>query len=357
MVIKLLKFYRQNHAVNQVISILLIVGLVASSMAGIVFWAMPLIDEKKMESEIQTTIYSFEMLDSTIKNMLIEGYSASRIAAFMCPNDKGSLEILSSTDKLIVMYAYDSAFDFDVSDLDDEDTDFSITMTSTGTFEEADIYFLNPSGDYDPPDLSGTYIVPTDYDTSELKPVVSGAVTTTNNLEGSLLIDLYDTDIISDGIPEGRIWVFDLGSVNYNAYYSPGNQKTVYQNGAIFSMGFDDRGVINKPSLITVDEVGDYAISLRVIQIEGSLGVGGRSTPRLGLDLKNNFKRDQPIGSFVDVDGLKFQFFGVNKQTWINYFISMDDLFEIGLDANTVNCKHDDVVFILDSSLVEINVG
>lgn len=358
MVIKLLRSINKNHAISQVVSVLLVVGLVVSSMAAIIFWAMPMIEEKKMESEMQTIIYSFEMLDNSVENMLIEGYSAKRLVGFMCPNDKGFLDIQSGTDKLIIVYSFSSAFpDFDVSGLDDEDDNFLITYNGAGNFQEADIYFLDPGGDHDPPVLDGDYIVPTDIISSELnKPVSLGSVTTTSNLEGSILIDLFDN--AGDTIPDARIWVFELGSMIYTAYYNPGLQKTIYQNGAIFSNGFDNRGLVNEPSFIAEEQsLGPYTISLRVVQLEGSSGASGRSTPRVGLDLKNNFKREQPTLLFDKVYNLKFQFFGKNKQTWIDYFTEMDTLFQTGFDANTVDFMYPDAVFILDSSLVEIKIG
>ena len=101
---KLLKPKTNNHAVSQVISVLLIISMVVTMMAVILLWAMPLIEEKRSENEMQTVFYSFEIMDNTVEGLLMEGSDAKRVVGVVCPNDQGLLSVDSSTDnKLIVI--------------------------------------------------------------------------------------------------------------------------------------------------------------------------------------------------------------------------------------------------------------
>lgn len=361
---KLLKLKTNNHAVSQVISVLLIISMVVTMMAVILLWAMPLIEEKRSENEMQTVFYSFEIMDNTIEGMLMEGPDAKRVVGVVCPSDEGSLSVDSSIDnKLIVMYTYDVNYGFFIDGLEDEgvvnDDSFDISMTTP--FDEATIYYLRPFGDYayseDP-----NYVIPYDYDTKEENiPVSSGTVTASTNLEGNLLIDLFDTGV-SNTVPLGRIWVFELGCVTYIASYSLGTQRTVFENGAILSTGVKDKGVINNPALIITNDKN--SVALRVIQLHAveSDSVGGRSTPKVEFNLKNSFKREKPTDYLITtfgshVNNLKFQIFGENKQVWLDYFTNMDDFDTTIGYPNTVSYNTDGINFILDSSFVEIGIG
>lgn len=356
MVIKLLKFHKKNYAVSTVISVLLVIGLVVSSMAIIIFWAMPLLEEKAMKNEMQSIIYSFEMVDNNIENMLIEGSGAKRIVGLICPNDKGSLSMSSYTDKFIVMYSYDTTYGFYTTELNDEDNYFNIITTGTG-FNRADIYFLDPENELTPYANSYGFVHPKSYIREVTVNPSTNPINAGNDLIGNLMINLFDTSFSSNE-PKGRIWVFDLGSITYQAYYGAGTQKTVYQNGAIFSTGFDDKGILNEPALITTSN----AVALRIIQIKASSGFGGRGTPRLGLDLKNNIKREEPIAPSGDeqdsVYNLKFQIFGENRQSWLDYFTKIDGFDHFIPDSNTVYyVTTNPISFILDCSFIEINIG
>jgi len=355
-VIKLLKFQEENNAVSQVISILLVVSLVVSSMAIIIFWAMPLVEEKTMENEMQNILYSFEMMDNTIESMLIEGSGAKRVVSLMCLNNRGLLSMSSYTDKFIVMYSYDVNYNFYLTGLNDENDEFNIYMTDVGIFEEANIYFLEPESEQPPPHILNNYIYPSNYDVIDKETditISSNTITASKPLQGNLLIDLFA--LAADTIPTGRIWVFNLGSVTYSAYYSQGAQETVFENGAILSKGLNGKGVTNEPSLITTPD----AVALRIIQIKASSSYGGRGNPRLGIDLKNNIKREEPIEPEFDsqdeVNNLKFQVYGDNEESWLNYFKKIDG-FEDDTDPNTVYYNIDGISFILDCSLVEIDI-
>jgi len=357
-----------RYAVSQVVSVLLIVALVISVMPVILFWGMPLIDEKKTENEIQTIYYSFEIIDNTIEGLLLEGSGAKRVVGIACPNENGDLSTdISIDNKLIVMYTYDDDYDFDISGLEEtgvNDDVFSVSMTDpASSFTNAILYFLNPGGDYDYSE-DADYIVPDDYNDpgdKENQLVNAGEIQANRNLEGNLLIDLYDTDVSAH--PLARVWVFEIGSISYKAYYNAGTQRTAFENGVIMTYGIKNKGVVNAPTLIISNDKN--SVALRVLQLNG-LDVNsfsGRSTLEIMFNLVNSYRREKPTEFLINTHGdvgshvsnLKFKFFGKNKETWKNYFTLMDEFDKI--DSNTVEYNTVGINFILDSSFIDVDLG
>ena len=387
----MLKVRSDNHAVSQVVSVLLVVSMVVAMMTVILFWAMPLIEEKRSENEMQSVFYSFEIMDNTVEGLLMEGTDAKRVVGVVCPNDRGDLSFVSSTDnKLIVMYNYDVdvgagdnvAYEFVVDGLEDpgeNDGVFKIQFTdATDSINLVKIYYLKPDEDYV---YSGDpfFIIPDDLaDPPSTNPKTDSTITNPElgvfrintgggdyKLEGDLLIDLFDTISCSNTIPIGRIWVFELGCITYKAYYNFGNQETVFENGAILSTGVQDKGIINNPALIITND--KKSVALRVIQLQavGRNSFSGRATPKVEFDLKNSFKREKPTSNLLNhidmdnyhVNNLKFQIFGENEQVWLDYFTNMADFDTVTGFSNTVGYNTDGINFILDSSFIEVDVG
>ena len=74
---------------------------------------------------------------------------------------------------------------------------------------------------------------------------------------------------------------------------------------------------------------------------------------------ENNIKREEPIeptDGQDEVNNLKFQVYGDNEKSWLDYFKNIDG-FKDHTNPNTVDYDIDSISFILDCSLVEINVG
>jgi len=359
--------------------------MVVAMMTVILFWAMPLIEEKRSENEMQSVFYSFEIMDNTVEGLLMEGSDAKRVVGVVCPNDRGDLSFVSSTDnKLIVMYTYDVdegagddvAYEFVVDGLEDpggNDDEFEVHFIGGDSINQANIYFLNPDGSYVyspdplfiiPDDLADPPITVLPPDLQNLGGGYFKIDTDGDNLEGDLLIDLFDTGC-SNTIPIGRIWVFELGSITYKAYYNFGNQETVFENGAIMSTGVQDKGIINNPALIITND--KKSVALRVIQLQavGRNSFSGRTTPKVEFDLKNSFKREKPTSDLLNhgdmdnyhVNNLKFQIFGENEQVWLDYFTNMADFDTVVGVSNTVGYNTDGINFILDSSFIEVDVG
>jgi len=386
---KLLKVTSDKHAVSQVVSVLLVVSMVVAMMTVILFWAMPLIEEKRSENEMQSVFYSFEIMDNTVEGLLMEGSDAKRVVGVVCPNDRGDLSFVTSNEKLIVMYTYDvdvgvgddDAYEFAVDELEDEgenDGVFEIHFADVAdAIDLVKIYYLKPDDSYI---YSGDpfFIIPDDLaDPPSTNPKEDSTITDLGGgvfrintgggyykLEGDLLIDLFDTGC-SNTIPIGRIWVFELGCVTYKAYYNFGNQETVFENGAIMSTGVQDKGIINNPALIITND--KKSVALRVIQLQavGRNSFSGRTTPKVEFDLKNSFKREKPTSDLLNhgdmdnyhVNNLKFQIFGENEQVWLDYFTNMADFDTVVGVSNTVGYNTDGINFILDSSFIEVDVG
>lgn len=133
----------KNHAVSQVVSTLLTLMIVIGSVAAILFWGLPYIEERKLRSQSQNAINSFNLMYNTIHSMIIDGPNTKGVSEVITTSDQGALTIDPYGNKLVIMYSFDSDYDFNVSGLDDGDDSFKINMAK-GNLHRVEIYWLNP---------------------------------------------------------------------------------------------------------------------------------------------------------------------------------------------------------------------
>ena len=182
------------------------------------------------------------------------------------------------------------------------------------------------------------------------------------DLKGTFLIDIYSdswpnfedpTAPTTSQIPFGRVWVFDLGSLTFPRKYSMGNQKTIYQNGAIIDIKNNDFFIKKEPTFIETDD----SIAFRIVQLkEGDISPetsSGLSSIKLLLDMKNSFSREP---GFPDVYNLKLQFSGEFSDVWSSYFNESYDFRLHEEIADTVVYKHNGKTLLLDNSMFKIGL-
>lgn len=140
-------FISNKNAVSQVVSTLLVLSIVMGSIGGIMYWGIPYIEERKMESQRESLFSNFELIDNKIGNLIISGPDSISSGVIVSTN-KGSLIINSTTDKLIVMYAFDKGYNFTVEGFEDNDNKFKVLMKEGDASAPAEWYDDNPADSY-----------------------------------------------------------------------------------------------------------------------------------------------------------------------------------------------------------------
>jgi hypothetical protein len=139
------KIKMDNQGVSEVVSALLVIMIVFGTITVVLAWGLPYIEEKKMSSQLQTALGNFDVMDDTIRNLIIDGPDTRAGGEIVSMNDKGSLSIDSNSTKMIIMYSFNESYNFTVSGLDDKDQYFTVNMDgSSPTVDSANIYWLDP---------------------------------------------------------------------------------------------------------------------------------------------------------------------------------------------------------------------
>ena len=120
-------FRGDKKAVSQVVSVLLVLTIVVGAMSSIMLWGIPFLDDKKMRSQVQTSVNSFNIVDSTMGNAIIEGPGGKSVCSVSSNEDRMSTSIVEGTDTFIASYSYKKGYDFTVSGLE--------SATDSGTFD------------------------------------------------------------------------------------------------------------------------------------------------------------------------------------------------------------------------------
>lgn len=135
-----------TYAVSEVVSTILVISIVMATVAAILAWGIPYMDEKEKQSQIQSVHSNYDNIDSSIDDLILQGYGTRKSAIVTSYNDMSSIGIAESSDKLIVYYSFHPDYDFNISGLEDDGSNFTIDMVDVTLPIEADyanIYLLS----------------------------------------------------------------------------------------------------------------------------------------------------------------------------------------------------------------------
>ncbi len=117
-----------RYGVSSVVSVILVVGIVVSSSAVILAWGLPYIEENKMNNQLENSKASFEIMDNTISNLIVDGVGSIGNGGFSSIEDKSNINVDSKGGKLIIKYNFNESYDFEIDGLGDEKDRFNIKM-------------------------------------------------------------------------------------------------------------------------------------------------------------------------------------------------------------------------------------
>ena len=184
-------------------------------------------------------------------------------------------------------------------------------------------------------------------------------------LTGAVRIDLYNSTFSPETgsgpgnftrngtFPVGRIWIFDMGVINYNLPYYDGTYKIVMENGGtvVLSPDGESRFLDNLGFYETSDSISMRVISIKRFENESYLA---RGAGECIFRFKNAHSYGREFGDKI-VYNFSIKMFGSNADVWLEY---MERRFKfVRIDENTL--KYDCVdgkKLLVVSSVLKANV-
>ena len=285
---------REQYAVSEIIGMILVLGIITSSVTFILVYYSPLIDKQKADMTLTSALNQFRILNGMVQDLVSQGKNCSRVYTFV--TDRGSVNVDSKGDRFIIYYSLGTAPDFDVYNLDDGD-DRTFNLAFLGTSPTAvNVDYLNGSVRYKlqegfPPSSPWEIVAP--YPTA-----------------GHVRIDINWTDGL-----KGHIWLFDAGSITFQVASSSGTQEIVAENGALLQVYSSGNSWLPEPPVV-FNQSNRFVLNF--IQIQGATGGGGPGTYKINLRVENRTLREdnQPV------PWVRMQVFGSYADTWLQYFNS-----------------------------------
>ncbi len=345
-----MKLY-DSYAVTEVISLILVVSLIISTVAGILFWALPYIDSRKTETRVESAVIQFTNIDKVFQDVLFQGPNCSRYANFV--TDSGSVELSSKGDRIIVFYPLVSNCYINVSGLDDNE-DFRVDITHDTL---------------DPPfNLNVNYLYPTVPSNEQFSIAAEGG----DQIDtGSTLFDAVMMTITKNGADLGRIWLFDTGYIRYS---------TQAQSGTGYSILMENEGVIRgtESNSFLMDEPTTHSNNdsfvFRVLQLKPSAdltysSMGGTvSIPLLTTESGNQnaiysflFRHNDTVlhenkANVPQTGVLKIKVYGDYADAWEWYFANTLELSTETYNSERYYAKSGGLTVTLLLSICDVSV-
>jgi hypothetical protein len=284
---------REQYAVSEIIGMILVLGIITSSVTFILVYYSPIIDNQKADMTLTSVLNQFRILNGIVQDLVSQGKNCSRVYTFV--TDRGSVNVDSKGDRFIIYYSLGTAPDFDVYNLDDgDDRTFNLAFQDAPTVVNVD--YLNGSVRYNLQDLSEPSLIVAPY------PIA-----------GHVRIDINWTADLNP--PKSHIWLFDAGSITFQISSSSGTQEIVAENGALLRVYSSGNSWLPEPPVV-FNQSNHFVLNF--IQIQGATGGGGPGTYKINLRVENRTLREnnQPV------PWVRMQVFGSYADTWLQYFNS-----------------------------------
>jgi hypothetical protein len=231
---KNISYGRSHYAVTDIVALIIVLSIMTSTIVAVLYWGVPAINENKTYARTKNILTQFNMISNIIKDDIVgQGFNSSKDIKFTA--DKGQISITKTGTRFVLYYSLLDSFDFNVTGLDDADQkEFSFVKYGSVLVSSMTIHYL--------------------YDSSVKNIPITDPISTSKDLSGAVKIDINaGTNVV------GRVWLFDVGSITYEAL-SDINFKATIENGGVLSGGY----VYTNP--IIYDENG--LLYMHTIQID-----------------------------------------------------------------------------------------
>jgi len=318
------KLKQHENAVSPIIAWLLILIILSTATATILFSVMKPMADIKTKSATDAVAKAFEEFDSNIINSLSSTSIPKKMEISV---DGGILEVDPVGDRIAVMYTYSDAFDFTFDGMEDinlgdskENIEDYIENNGLITIIKEPLPDIPPTPTKDPTDnhidvdklSSGTGLL------IQLRHIEYPLDDAASNI----------ADPACEEVPFACIWVFDLGRLTYNSYDPTGDEldplsggqgsKVIYENRAVIRDNSETKYVqFSKNIVHDIDNQGKNIIQLSLGLIRGGpISVSGGGVYQLDFRILNNYVRNTEK---TIVYHLKIQIRGDYMDEWYEY--------------------------------------
>ncbi len=288
---------KRGYAVTEVISLILVFGLMTSAISIVMLWGAPYMDEKKAEARANSALTQLKSISDIIKDDVISQGTNGSSVDVKFTYENGNILFSPEGERFVICYPLIVGFDFAVTSLDLNDGD------------DYDITILKTSG----PDPAKFFIKYLNKENQPSEEINAGDSTTYP------LVDAIDITINDSSETIGKIWLFDVGSISYETACSSGTYKIILENGGVLS-GKDNNGYLfNKPTIFNNSNL----FVMRIIQLKPkdiSSGGTGKVTYKITAELNNSYIRENKV---VIPKNIKIYIYGNEEaiKAWKDYFI------------------------------------
>jgi len=316
---------RNNYAVSEVVGYIIVLNIIVSTIGIIFLWYEPTIERDESIAQTNAVCGMLKKINGKNIELLDQGMNASASGNLLI--EEGNFEIIPlDGDQIVIYYSMDENYDFLVDDFDDSNLqEFNLKM-------KYKLDFLCKAVKTNLDDMSTV-------DDDEDIPTISEWVTFDFNDDAvkMLKIDLLDRD--EGDLLFGRIWVFDMGCLEYSLPTSQGTYKAICENNAVIFSYPNNPYMYEKPVTHNADD-----IFLKVFQTnikeESISGVSGTSDIDFLISVDDTYVHESrmPVYSFY------IQVNGEYPDPWLNYFKNYFSDYEFidvgGMDPeNTIQLK------------------
>ncbi|RLF34809.1 MAG: hypothetical protein DRN08_04055, partial [Thermoplasmata archaeon] len=156
-----------------------------------------------------------------------------------------------------------------------------------------------------------------------------------------ILIELYNQSTVF-----GKVWIFDLTSIEYELPSSFGTYGFSVENGAIISSDPTNKYLKNQPTIL---ENGSK-LMLHIVQITAPSDIesySGKSYTISSKVIDNGIREDNQLSM------CQIQIYGKNQDAWLNYFTRFLNFKQSSMD-NTLIYNNEKPMLLLLHSIIEI---
>lgn len=341
---------QDNHGVSTVIGSILIILIVIASIAIVLSWGMPYIENKKLDATKNTAFgHLNKMVEDTI-NIVREGYNNSAVINKVQVQNS-YLSLNSSIDRFVICYSINDSYNFNVSNLDD-DGEFIITMNDfyrTNNLAQIELYYMEDDPFVTAPSVNpktltiGSGITQNGNDFN-----INPSIGTSFSIKGTVIMNLSSSTAIF-----GKIIIFDLGNIEYKIESSQGYYRYIIENGCIISSENNINNLMREPLFFSTDNI----TSFRIIQTRAANQVIGGGTRGYMVDVKTKLIYSDVKELLQVIYNMTIDIYGDYSDVWFDYLENTH--YFIMQDENTISHflygTNQEVIFMLAESIIQIS--
>jgi hypothetical protein len=287
--------------------------IVSTGISITMLWGVPYLEEQKTIISLDSALLQLDVIGDAIEGVFRDGINSSKTMNFKAGS--GNLYLDSEGERFVFYYSVhtdyyprflDWYFDFEIYDLNDGDEWFRINMTHDPNNGSVDLVF------------TATRL--NDSTVSALAPItVSEGTPTPVGPFAFPLVDGVRIDIVRDNTdptPDenyGRIWLFDVGSINYKTNDPLHSKRAIVENGGVISaVGTNNGYPYNEPSYwsqILLDERNIFTMRLIKTVSDNYTTIGITEPEEIDFSIKAVNSTTLESRQFMD-RGFKMKIYG-----------------------------------------------